>query len=108
LPASSSGIPPRGADSTSSHGEVEKIAAGKDSLAVRKLTALSIAVTPLGARSSDITTTESKWLQRTCELAYHKRELVVPANLRTSLTICMQPLSKPELYEGVLQYIAFI
>jgi hypothetical protein len=49
--ASSSGIPPRGADSVSEPGEVEKITGGSDSLVLRNLPTLSIEVTPLGSSS---------------------------------------------------------
>jgi hypothetical protein len=94
LGASSNGIPPRGADSISQPREAEKITGGRDSLVVRNLPTLSIEVTSSGVSSSDIPPQEAGGSSKPVDweaivLAYHNRELVVPANLRMKVTLCM-------------------
>jgi hypothetical protein len=93
--ASSSGIPPWGADSISQPGESEKTTGGRGSPVVRNLPLLFIEVTYLGASSSGIpphgASGSSKpvvWNWELAALAYH-RQLAVPTNLWTKVTYNM-------------------
>jgi hypothetical protein len=92
LGASSSGTPPRGADSIRKPREAEKITRGRDSLVVGKIPTLSIEVTPWETVISDMPPQGAGGSSKPADwepivLAYQNRELVVPANLR--MTFCM-------------------
>jgi hypothetical protein len=93
LGASSSGIPPQGADSISKPGESEKITGSRDSLVVGNLPTLSIEVTPWEPVISDTSLQGAVGSSKPVDwepivLVYHNRELVVPAYLRMRVTLC--------------------
>jgi hypothetical protein len=92
--ARSSGLLPRGADSISQPGEAEKTTGGSDSPVVRNILSLPIEGTSLGASSSGIPPQGAGGSRKPADLepialAYHRRELVVPANLWTKVTFYM-------------------
>jgi hypothetical protein len=98
--ASSSGILPWEADSISQPREGEETIGGRGSPVVRNPPTL-YEVTSLGASSSDISPQRAGESSKPVDwepivLAFPNRELVVPANLRTRVTFCMQPLSRPK------------
>jgi hypothetical protein len=83
-----------GADSISQPGEAEKTSGGRDSPVVRNLPLLFIEVTSLAASSSGILPKLASSPNKPVDwepvvLAYHHRELVVPANLWTKVTYYM-------------------
>jgi hypothetical protein len=92
--ASSSGTPPWAADSIRQPREAEKTTGNRGSLTVRNLPLLFTEVTSSEASGSDI---PSKGVSGSSipvdwepiVLVYHNIELVLPANLRMRVTLCM-------------------
>jgi hypothetical protein len=76
---------------------------------VRNLHTFSTEVISLGVSSSDIPPQAAGGSRKTVGwekivLAYHNRELVVPANLRIKVDFSMVSLSGPNLRRGAFQY----
>jgi hypothetical protein len=112
--ASSSGIPPQGANSISQPGEAEKTTGDRDSPVVRNLLLPFVEVISLGASGSGIppqgasgSSIHVDW--EPVVLEYHHGEFVVLANLWNGAGSSGTPQgadSRPA-DEDVLQYVAF-